>query len=140
MAQNRPHRAETFSHAFYTSRQVDYQGRAPYSASGSRQCGSRSALCSFEAHQLRNARNNFFDDGQSGFGCDIAWGESGTTGGDDDLKSFRAGASEARFDRGTIVRKNLNGLNFKAGVCQDAPSFGTGKVVTFSGRSGITDG
>src|SRR5215470_6184948 len=98
MAEDRPYRAETFSHAFDTSRQIDYQGCTPDSASGSGQRGSRSAFHAFKTHKLRNTRNDLFHDCKRGFGSDVAGRKSGTAGGDNDLEVIGARGPKTSFD------------------------------------------
>src|SRR5262245_7650676 len=132
MAENRPHCAETFSHAFDASRQIDYQGCTPNSASGSGQCGTWSFFRAFKAHQFGNARNNSFDDCKRGFGSDVAGGKSGSSSSDNELEAIVGCGSKPSLDGNAVIGKNFNGANFETNLVQKAASFRAGKVFTFS--------
>jgi len=91
------------------------------------------------ADQLGEAWDQTIADVQRGFGCDVAGGEAGAAGGDDE-SGCRRGFAERGGDLSALVGNDAEGEDF--GGCGQEQAFDgwAGEVSLGSGEAAIADG
>src|SRR5208282_6089187 len=123
----------------WTARQVEDERASAHAAQAATQNGEPRVRRSFCAHSFRDAINQLRANRTRGFGRNIAHGDAGSTGGDDQLRLLTE-SSECRLDRRLIVGNDLSKDNLESCLAEQFGGGWTGDVGALSAYGGITNG
>src|SRR5947209_6093104 len=98
--------AQVFAHGFRVARQVDDQRATADTRHSARKHACRSDLQTGRAHRLGDARYFVFDGVQGCLGCHIARGQTGPSGGEDEVHIRSLRQMEQRFANELLVVRN----------------------------------
>ena len=140
MGQHGPHSAQTFSHAFDASGQVDYQSRLPDTGHRTGKSRARRALEPFNAHEFRDSRNRLVDNSQRGFRRDVSRRKSGSAGRDNQAECLRRRPREAAFSiASALIGQDLDRPHVEARFRKNPRGLGPGEIFAVACRSRITE-
>ena len=118
---------------------VDDEGRAEGAGDGAAHGGERGVFETFAAHELAETVENAFANGSGGLGGDVARGDAGASGGDDELRLgglFTQGAGDLLV----FVWKDQNAGDGEAGVAEPSSQLRTGTVLPAAVKTGVAYG
>lgn len=131
--------AERMDGAGGAAGEIEDEGGAAGTAEGAAEDGERCLAAAFGAHELGNAGEETVADGVGGFRGDVARGDAGSAGGDDEA-SFGGGVAEEVFDEALVVGDGGAAEDGKAVGLELAGDGRSGFVGAAALRGGIADG
>jgi hypothetical protein len=119
--------------------EVDDQGRAEGDADAAAERGERGLGQAGGAHALGEALDDAVGDEAGGLGSDVAGGEAGTAGGEDEIGALGV-AAQGCGDLGEFVGQDLCDRGGKTGLLEQTDDGGAGAIGHLAARAAVADG